>query len=158
MTDSITKGLYVGCKYDRDSIIKIKQLSKMLNVEPPDSEDLHTTICYSTRPPSKAVEYSNWPPQEYARARMIGLEVFNGRDGSNILVVMLDSKFLREQHHYFMTEYDLSYDFDQYRPHITLSYSYHSPTPPNFPTGVDLQLVINSVYTEPLKTEWNVSK
>lgn len=158
MHDSTKNGLYVACKYSRESIIKVKQLCKMLKIECIDSTDLHTTICYSRKPPSENIDYSSWKPTGTPVAKMSRLEVFDGRDGSNILVVLLDSPFLEQQHHSYMQKYALSYDHPQYHPHITLHYDYHSTLPPKFPENLDLQLAISLLYTEPLQSNWNSTK
>lgn len=155
MNDSTSNGLYVACKYDLSSSIAIKHICMKLGTTPVDLARLHTTICYSRKPPSKSIEYASWNLYNKQVVTAKGLHVFKGQDGKNILVLLLESDFLQQQHRQFMQDYDLSYDFPEYLPHISLSYDYHSETAPELPLDVDLNLTVKLMYTEPLQLSWN---
>lgn len=148
------KGLYVACKFDRQSIVNIKALCKLLDIEQLDSDSIHSTICYSRKPCNKPFDDAVLCKSDCGTADIVGLEIFSSRDGGNVLVALLDSQFLRDQHNRLMKDYELSYDFEQYRPHVTLTYDYPSDVIPELPSGVDTRLRIATLYAEDLNEEW----
>ncbi len=85
---------------------------------PISKSDMHTTIIYSEQGNSNF----EWQPtyQEPIKAKFAGFEMFG--ENNEVLVVKLKSPELSRRHNELMDDYDLSYNFDEYRPHITLSY------------------------------------
>lgn len=55
-------------------------------------------------------------------AKPTELHVFETFDKKRALVIKLDCPYLEERHKYLMQKYNLEYDYDEYIPHITLSY------------------------------------
>ena len=55
-------------------------------------------------------------------AKPTELHVFETFDKKRALVIKLDCPYLLERHKYLMQKYDLTYDYNEYIPHITLSY------------------------------------
>lgn len=51
-----------------------------------------------------------------------GFELFHTQDGKNCLVLLLDAPAVAKRHEELMQQHSLTYDFPEYRPHITLSY------------------------------------
>lgn len=118
-------------------------------------ESLHTTIIYSKNKIDKSNEIHigaadlkllNW------EIRGIGFDVFkSGED--DVLVLLLKADDLEALHDRFIA-HGATHDFENYVPHVTLSYSLTSDFdlgklyPPSF------NLVPATVYTEDLDLEW----
>lgn len=51
-----------------------------------------------------------------------GYHIFEGKNGKNILVILLDSEDATNRHQKLMKQHDATYYFPEYKPHITLSY------------------------------------
>ena len=49
------------------------------------------------------------------------LNIFEGKDGKNILVLLLKSEDAKKRHLELMEEHKTTYDYPEYKPHITLS-------------------------------------
>lgn len=110
------KGLYVAAKFMDETVDQILELQKRLKlVNPVQSADLHCTIVYSR---------VDVPYKLNTSAGFIGqakcLEVWDTKQGKT-LVLLLDSPYLKFRHEY-ANKLGASYDFDNYIPHITLSY------------------------------------
>lgn len=112
-------GSYVGVKYDDESVEKLVELQDKLGLENRVSpEDLHTTIQYSrNRVPDIEVMEDGGVLKTDGDYE---LELWG--DDEDILVLTFNSESLFNRHHDQMNEYDLTYDYDEYTPHITLSY------------------------------------
>lgn len=86
---------------------------------------LHTTLLDSTKHLPKYVPTVYQPAIE---ANVIGYEVwdtgrpYKGNNNARCLVVTIDSPQLVNRHLQLMDEHKALYTFDQYIPHITLSY------------------------------------
>ncbi len=71
---------------------------------------------------------------------------------SNVLVQCFDCPDLEKRHTDLMGEHDAQYDFDEYKPHITLSYNVGDASAEDFePFNRPINVV--SEYSEELKTK-----
>lgn len=114
-------GLYVAVKFSQQSVELIEQFRDSLSVPNPlDGSEFHCTVIYSRKPPNAAVKVLGAIEEQYASVS--NLKIFKSHKGANVLVLVLDSDFLINRHKQLMQQYDLSYDFDSYIPHITISY------------------------------------
>lgn len=109
-------GIYMCAKFDQASCEALAQVQKLLGVENPVSaEKLHTTIVYSR----KTVDL--FPASGISEpARLVDVEKWDTKYG-NTIVGVLESDYL---HSRFKDAMDAgaTYDFDDYKPHVTLAY------------------------------------
>jgi 2'-5' RNA ligase len=111
-------GIYIGMKptiQSQKEIMMIIGMNPIANAIKPDQ--LHTTIIYSRK-----YDRVNLIPLRYAQGVFSKLSLF-GED-KNVLVMELSSESLVSEHEKIMREYDLTWDWDEYKPHITLSYNF----------------------------------
>jgi hypothetical protein len=78
--------------------------------------DIHCTLLYSR----KQVPLSGNIDVDYD-ALVSNFELFG--DNKEILVIKLLSDDIKKRHKFLMDTYDATYDYDEYIPHITLSYN-----------------------------------
>lgn len=117
----VSAGKYVGVHFDQDTI---EQVQKILNDEqipnPISPEDVHSTIAHSkTDIPDYEPDGEFEEPQE---ASINGFKIFNTSEGGRCLVATLDSDYLHSRHQKTL-DHGATYDFDEYIPHVTLSYN-----------------------------------
>ena len=98
-------------------------------------EDMHVTICYSREP----VEWSLFSSNDGLNGNNMTLDIPSSEDrqvmllGSDgALVLRFESQFLRGRHQYFR-DHGASWDYDEYHPHITITY--------DVPPELDLSMV-----------------
>jgi len=122
--DDSKPGTYAGVRFGpktKESIIKFIKDNKINN--PVDTDELHTTLLYSSKhlPNYKAIGEYDIP----MTGTPDGFECWDSHDGSKkILVMKYTCSALYQRHHKLMAEHGASYDFDQYVPHISLSYNF----------------------------------
>ena len=117
-----TKGLYVAVKYNQSAGDDLLDFIKKYNIPSTmKSEDFHTTLICS-RKFADIKELEDDLVDSEIVAEPTELHVFETFDKKRALVIKLDCPYLEERHKYLMQKYDLEYDYDEYIPHITLSY------------------------------------
>jgi len=132
-----TSGTYSSLLLDNDS----KNMIASLNIQNPvDINKLHCTIMYSRKPAPDAYSLLPYLP---IKAKAKGFDVFG-----DCLVLLLESIDLYELHN-ATRELGATYDYDEYKPHITLSEN-------NIEQNVSLlqipdqHIIFNEYKTEPL--------
>lgn len=106
---------------------------------PADPKQYHTTIIYSRKGVPNVSEYAfNTPftakPKEW--------KIFG-----TCLVLVVESDQLTKMHEDIMDKYGATYDYDDYTPHVTVSYNYAGPLPKVVP---NIKLEYGSIEIEPL--------
>lgn len=77
--------------------------------------EYHTTVLYS-----RVGDLEQIIPRDSSYiARIIGVEYWTEHD--NVLVCTLESPRLVKRHENLMKKYNLQYDFDEYKPHVTIA-------------------------------------
>jgi hypothetical protein len=151
------KGTYAGVRFTDDTRKYITQYisdNKIPNATP--SAKLHVTLLYSRKfVPDYEPDKSYQPPM---KAKPIGFDIWQSQpddDGhkNNCLILKLDAPDLRERHKYLMDNHDATYDYDEYKPHVTLSYDVGDATVDSFPE-FDQQLELVGEYNEDLNMGW----
>lgn len=113
------KGTYIAVKYNQYSILKLLEISNKFEVPNLlNLEDIHTTLIYSTKGADNvevyhSINYVGIPKK---------LEIWKSSDGTPCLVLTLNSDAMVNRHKELMDTYGFTYDYDEYKPHITLSY------------------------------------
>ena len=120
-------GTYAGVHFDDDTVKRIKAFS--IDNEIPDrleSRKIHSTLLYSKKqlPNFKALGDLDEP----LVGKPSGFDVWESQpddDGnkSNCLILQFDCPELVSRHNDLMTQHDAEYDFDEFKPHVTLSYN-----------------------------------
>lgn len=127
-----SEGTYVCVNFSDVTIEALNALVKDLGIdEATRPDDFHATVVYSRKsiPWKKADELD-------IEAKITGYTIFDTRDGKKCLVLLIDSPWLHERFERAMS-LGATYDFPEYKPHITLSYDYGDAdapeTVPTFP-------------------------
>ena len=118
---SNTNGVFVGVKWDDESTKKIHEYFKDKIPDPLAYGKMHTTLVYSK------TNFDYKDEDIIHEASLDKLHVFkNERLGHTALVIKLKSPSLVNRHKSIHEDKKASYDFDEYIPHMTLSYDVSS--------------------------------
>lgn len=138
-------GLYVAAKFSELTLDALESLQRTLKVpNPVPREKFHSTICYSR----VNIPYTT-ASGSFEVATSGHLEVWDHGE-SPVLVLVLDSEYLRCRHMYARA-LGATHDFPDYTPHITLSYNVG---PITHKGEVKIPVVLDREYKEPLKLDW----
>jgi len=154
---NLKKGTYAGIRFSKDTIAAVKNYIKENDI--PNAvagSKMHTTLLYSRNhlPDYKAAGEYDTP--------MVGKPtVFNVWDSqedddgnkSRCLVLEYECSDLDKRHKELMDEHDATYDFPNYKTHITLSYDIGDRDIKDLPKFTD-DLEIVSEYGEDLNLNW----
>jgi len=127
--ESHNKGTYVCAYADNQTMKNIVRFILDNDIPHPTPEnELHATIIYS-REGNKDSESFNFP--NLITGKFKGWEIFpNKINNTKSLVALLESPTLTKIHNDMMQQYGFTYDFDEYKPHVTFSYDYGNRAPP----------------------------
>ena len=148
-TGASSSGLYVAVKFKQETIDKIVAFQELNNIpNPVPAEDLHSTVVYSR-------VKIDWTPEDNINLRVNTdasvLETWETRSGKNCLVWHYYSPYQHKRFKEAMEE-GATYDFPEYKCHITLSYDCGDVTAeainkPDFP------ILLDHEYMEELETD-----
>ena len=144
--DETKPGTYAGLRFSQDDEDAIIELVKKMGIPNPiKKEEIHLTLLYSRK------HVSDYEPAEmtdmWAYPKQF-TEFKSRKDGTRILVLEVDSEDATKRHNELMAKHDATYDFPEYKPHITLSYDLED--------FMDLDK-IKEKYTELLPKEFHIS-
>lgn len=121
-----TKGTYAGVYFDEDTKQVVQKFIKDNDIPKPVNVDkLHTTLLYSRKflPEYEALGELDEPligtPDELVVWKTQG---DGDKPPSNCLVLKYDCPDLVSRHKELMKEHGATFDYEEYNPHITLSY------------------------------------
>lgn len=155
------KGTYAAVKFSQKTIDQIAQYIKendIPNGTPPDK--LHCTVLYSRK------YCPDYEPQGKIDPPMIGecgkLEVWESKGKlrdkppTRCLVLKFSCPELVERHNELMDDHGATYDFPEYKTHITLSYDIGDMDESDLPDPCDTIKTIEIVkeYGEDLDLDW----
>jgi len=161
------KGTYAGLRFSQDDEDVIIGIVKEMGVPNPIQRDeIHLTLLYSRK------TLHNYKPAEMTDmwAYPRGYHIFDGKDGKSILVILLESEDANYRHQKLMTQHGATYDFPEYRPHITLSYDIEDfmrmrnkksvlvNIKEKYDKLLPKEFHINTEFTSILDTEWKSKK
>jgi hypothetical protein len=153
-----SKGTYAGVRFDNDTVERLQTFIEENEIpKSVPTNKLHTTILYSRKylPDYKAIGQYDKPligePTEF--------DVWESQpddDGetSNCLILKYDCEELSERHELLMNEHGATFDFDEYSPHITLSYSIGDMKIDNLDPAAIGNINIVKEYQEDLNFDW----
>ena len=119
LMEQANKGTYAAVIPSKESEAAINSFIKTNNIPlPSDQDKLHSTLLYSRKhlpkySPESKFEYSATPK---------AIEVWPTKSGARCLVLTLDCPDLVKRHKELMDQHKATYDFPDYKPHISLSY------------------------------------
>jgi 2'-5' RNA ligase len=152
-------GSYVAVSFSEDSQNRLTDFAhnlKLSNLVPKDK--YHVTVIYSRIALPKEFKVQNLSEVEPLIVTPKHFSVFPTQSGKKALVLELDSPELVERHTSIMDKYDATYDFDEYKPHVTLSYDmgdFELPDDIDERAKNELgELEIIEEYHEPLQLDW----
>lgn len=154
------KGTYAGTYFDNDTVTAVKKYIDDNNIPKPVSADkLHTTLLYSRKylpdyePAGEYDEPLEGKPLELVVWKTQGDE---NTEPANCLVLKYDCPELVARHKQLMKDHGATFDYDEYTPHITLSYDIGDMDINDLP---DVKKAIPRIgvakeYGEDLKLDW----
>jgi len=148
-------GTYVGVRFTSQSKANVEKLLDELKVpNPVKGARIHATIVYSR----KTMDESFTPAGKYKtplKATVTGFKTFKTQEGHNALVLQLDCPEMVKRHKQLVKEYGATHDYDEYIPHITLSYNSEDFDSKNkeIPNYIKT-LYIEEEYKQPLVLDW----
>ena len=108
---------YLGVKFSDDSLSRLASLLEGVpNRNPLDK--LHITVTYSRAP----ISIESLGDIGEIPVKPLNYRFFNTRTGMQCLVLEVESEWLTTRHLETINDYGASYDFPEYKPHVTLSY------------------------------------
>jgi hypothetical protein len=147
------RGVYVAVKPTQQSIIELNLMIQECDIPNAiDGNKLHSTIVFSRKYDQILINKEN-----IYEATIEHFRIFKTREGNSGLVIEMKSKDIVSRHMYFMKKYNLTYEFDEFIPHMTLTY--------NLTPGFDcsklpvnrIKLFFHGEYVEDLNLEWKKS-
>jgi len=157
ITEAKKPGTYAGVRFSPSTVKALRAFGKDNGI--PNRlphENFHTTLLYSRK------HLPNYTPVGDYDNPLVGIpkvwEKWPSKpddDGkvSMCLVLQFTCPELVKRHKELMDEHDAHYDFDEYKPHVTLSYDVGDFNVKDLPTfGDDIEIV--SEYQEELKDTW----
>lgn len=149
---STPRGTYAAVKFCKDTTALIQDFCESTQIpNPVPVDDMHCTVIYSRKYLPEFQALGEIDPPNIATFK--GFRVFPTSSGEKVaLVLELQSKFLHDRHQSIMKEHGATYDFDEYIPHITVSYDVGDFDPSTLDTDKleDTEFNIVSEYTEDL--------
>ena len=114
------KGVYVGVRFTMAADEDISIFCEENAIPNPIPEkEIHSTLIYSTKYDNIVI---NDVGEDLGNAEPKKFHIFETQDNKRALVLLIKSEYLTSRHKELMKKYDLTYNFDEYIPHITLSY------------------------------------
>ena len=140
------KGTYAAVRFDNETVKNLKRYVKENGIPNPNT-DWHTTLLYSRK---HLVNYK--PTKKYATMMEGVAKDFELYDDGKVLALNFSCPPLYQRHHKLMLEHGATYDYDQYRPHVTLSYDASNVNIDELPE-IDFPIRIVGEYSEDLELD-----
>lgn len=157
------KGTYAGVRYDKattDAIAKYIKENNIPNAIKPDK--IHTTLLYSRKHCPNYIPGGMYKTPIIAKPKDFVVWQTSPTSGpkTRCLVLKLESPELVKRHNELMKEHEASYDYDEYQPHVTLSYDIGDIEIDDLPDirSTLKQLSVVEEYGEELDLDWAKSK
>lgn len=151
------QGTYAGVRFSKQTHNDIKDYVKKHDIPNlVDMKDLHTTLLYSRKHlPEYTAQGKYQPP---LNGNPLKLKTWKTQEGDTCLVLPFESKELYQRHKDLMREHDATWDYDDYKPHITLSYDVGKDFDVNILPLFSKPIKIVEEYSTPLDLNWTSKK
>lgn len=142
-------GTYVAVELDSKTSEKLFNWVTENNItNPTPKSEYHCTVVYSTKPiPEAKKENADLP----FTATFDKWEVFDTQSGDKCLVARIKSDEIVELHERYHSKYDAKYDYDEYKPHVTVSYNLKGDVPTTKP---DFKFNFDALTFKGLNKDW----
>lgn len=150
------QGSYIAVKFSKNTQDRLANFAKTFGIDNRvPREKFHITVIYSTKPVPKSFE-SRGDIDPPILAQPKHLSIFTTQTKKRALVLEMDCPELVKRHEALMSKYELTYDYDSYKPHITLSYDVGDAwqIPENVKFSDINSLEIITEYHESLQLDW----
>lgn len=155
------KGTYAAVQFDDDTCAALQQYitdNELPNGVP--AKKMHCTVLYSRKPCPNFEPLGTIDPPWVGTPT--GLEVWESKGklrdqpSTRCLVLKFDCDELHDRHNTLMDEHDATYDFPEYKTHVTLSYDFGEMDETELPSITDTITSINIVneYKDDLDLDW----
>lgn len=151
-------GTYIAVHFSKATQNKLRDLAEALGIPKGTcvaGNKMHCTIVYSRKP------FKDFTIHGKMKEPWIGtptkLEIFPTQSGSRALVLRFDCPEMKERHEYFKKEYGATYDYDEYKIHVTLCYDVGKDwqIPKDFDVKEHIDKIeVSEEYYEPLNLDW----
>ncbi len=148
-------GTYAGMKFDKPTTDALTEYTKKHKIPNPiKPSKMHTTLLYSRKhlPKYKAAGKLDKP----LMATFDKFEIFESNedgDQTNCLVMRFKCDKLVDRHHELMDQHNAIFDYDEYKPHLTMSYDVGPMNPAHLP-DFDGDISIVEEYGTNLDLSW----
>lgn len=148
------KPTFVGLKFSKESNNVIYELSRGLPNRI-NEKSIHVTLIYSREP----IKYTSKNPKKPITATPKCYSIFSGTNDTKCLVIELDSPEIISLHNSIMDSTGASYDFPEYKPHVTLSYNVGNDFDlDTLPAISDIpELYLDVEYTQDIDFSWGLN-
>jgi len=153
-------GTYAAVQFDDTTVEKLQEFMKNNNIPNKITpKKMHCTLLFSQKhlPNYKPLGKLD-PPLEGKPSKF---EVWQSQpdengDKANCLILGFDCKDLVNRHLKLMDEHDATFDYDEFKPHVTLSYDIGDMKIDELPKGPDVvdKILINNEYGNDLDPNW----
>ena len=126
-------GVYIAFNLSRATEDKLNEYMEAHMPGAKKNEDFHSTLIYSKKPHEKRIcrchDRMKWNFKKFSKFW----------EDKKALVIEMESKDMKDMNHKMMKEHDLTSDYDEYNPHITLTYEGEDIDPEKLPP-IDFEL------------------
>jgi len=155
--DRASNGTFAGARLADVTVQGLQRFQRENDIQNPiPPEKFHVTILYSRKPCPEYEPAGKYPAP--IAADFLAWDLFpsqKDKDGnhSNCLVMKINSPELRARHRYLMDKHGATFDFDEYIPHLTLSYNAGDVLLEALPEFVE-PIIITREYYQPIDLSW----
>lgn len=143
-------GVYISVQMAEESVIHIKEyMAKYLpGKDGPEEDYFHSTLIYSKQQEDRIVEVKEYT----AMANVKHFSKFGEKQ--EVLVCEIESPILIDRNTELVEEYGFISDFEEYKPHFTLTYD-ASDVDINSLPPIDFIIKFENETVSPLDTDWS---
>lgn len=156
LKDEHKNGTYSAVNPNKDTVENVAKFMIEHEIKNPvDPKDLHVTTAYSRKPIPEA---RNCYPKLPMKAKFKKWEVFNTVIGTTgkCLVAALESDELQAFFQKLRKDYGAEYDYPEYIPHMTLTYSFEGNKVPEAEPEFDF--IFDGYTFKGIDTNWSSKK
>lgn len=150
------EGTYVAVRFSEKSRKALSKALKPLDIKNRHpSEKFHCTIMYSKNTLTDWEEENKEPIELEEEFNITEFAVFRTADDKNALVLKGECEYLEERHKKLVEEYEAEYTYDDYLPHVTISYDCGDIKVEELDiSGLPEYLEVVEEYTEPVNKNY----
>ena len=153
LLNQFQNGVYIEAEVDEQTKQNLLEYCAKHNI--PTNDDYHCTLIYSKKPFEGEIEKVDVSSIKCPVENFVRFD--NPEEDIYALTLKLDCPAMKEIHQNYMYDYDFIYDYDEYIPHITLSYKAKDIDYKNLPLP-DFNIGFSKINIEGLDENWADNK